>query len=187
MTGPVVMLDRDGTIIVERDYLADPGGVELEARALEGLRRLVDAGALLIVVTNQSGIGRGYFDEAVVARVNDHVATLLMEGGVSIAGWYVCPHAPEEACSCRKPAPGLVKRAAVEFGFDPTLAYIVGDKASDIGLGAATGATPILVRTGYGARTAVGLPEGATMIADNLADAACQILAHFAVSDGPGS
>ncbi|MDX5986616.1 HAD family hydrolase [Sphingomonas echinoides] len=178
VTGPVVLLDRDGTIIVERDYLSDPSGVVLETGAAAGLRRLVEAGAMLVVVTNQSGIGRGYFDETTVASVNDRVAALLAREGVPIAGWYVCPHAPEQSCTCRKPAPGLVLRAASELKFDLAAAYVIGDKASDIGLGATTGAKPILVRTGYGSRTETTLASGSALIVDNLDDAAKHILTH---------
>lgn len=179
MTGPVVLLDRDGTIIVDRDYLADPAGVMLERHALKGLRRLTRAGATLAVVTNQSGIGRGYFGEDAVRGVNDRVAELLAQGEVCIAGWYICPHAPDQACDCRKPAPGLAVRAGAALGFDPADAYVVGDKASDVGLGTATGATSVLVRTGYGTRTAMTLPAGAAMIVEDLAEAAEQIVAHF--------
>jgi len=115
MTG-VVFLDRDGTIIVEREYLSDPGLVALEHGAVAGLSRLSAAGFVLVVLTNQSGIARGYFDLAAAERVNARVAELLAEAGVPIAGWYICPHADCDGCDCRKPAPGLALTAQRALG-----------------------------------------------------------------------
>lgn len=179
MNGPVVLLDRDGTIIVERDYLSDPDGVLLERHAFEGLRRLTEAGALLLVVTNQSGVGRGYFDVATVDQINARISALLVDHGIEIAGWYICPHAPGAACSCRKPAPGLMHQAVAAHGFDPAHAYVVGDKMSDVGLAHATGATPLLVRTGYGLRAAETLSQKGVEVVDDLLDAADWIVEDF--------
>ena len=148
---PYVILDRDGTLIEERHYLSDPVGVVLLPRALEGLRALVAMGYGWVVVTNQAGIGRGYFSRADLERVNDRLRALLRAGGVDWAGLYYCPHAPEAGCDCRKPRPGLIRQAARELGFDPRRGVVVGDKACDIELGRAVGARTILVRTGYGA------------------------------------
>jgi D-glycero-D-manno-heptose 1,7-bisphosphate phosphatase len=147
---PAVLLDRDGTIIVERSYLSDPAQVLLEEGAAEGLRRLAKAGWLLVVLTNQSGIGRGYFDRAAAEEVNARVAALLAVEGVPIAGWYLCPHGPDEACNCRKPRPGLARQAADELGLDLTRSWMIGDKRSDVELARRIGARPILVTTGHG-------------------------------------
>lgn len=148
-----VLLDRDGTINVERDYLDDPDEVELIAGAACGLHRLRESGLGLVVVTNQSGIGRGYFDEGRLQQIHDRLRALLSAEGVELDAIYVCPHAPEEQCDCRKPKPGMVRQASGEFGFDPRWAFVVGDKACDIEMGRAVGATTLLVRSGCGAET----------------------------------
>lgn len=145
------LLDRDGTLIVEKDYLADPDGVELEAGAAAALRTLARLGLVLVVVSNQSGIGRGYFTRARADAVNARVDQLLSAEGVEIAGWYLCPHAPEEACACRKPLPGLAHAAAAELGLDLQRSFVIGDKPADVGLARAVGATGLLVLTGHGA------------------------------------
>lgn len=145
-----VLLDRDGTIIVEKEYLADPAGVELLAGAAAGLRALCALGCRLAVVTNQSGVGRGYYTLEDMHAVNRRMMELLEREGVALDGIYFCPHAPESGCACRKPLPGLGLQAARELGFDPRDAVIIGDKRADLGLARALGARGILVRTGYG-------------------------------------
>ncbi len=148
-----VLLDRDGTLIVEKHYLSDPDQVELIAGASDGLRRLAAQGLGLVLVTNQSGIGRGFFDAARLAEIHERLFGALRAEGVVLDGVFVCPHHPDERCSCRKPRTGLVLSAAAELGFDPSRAFVVGDMASDIALGRAVGATTLLVRTGHGAAT----------------------------------
>ena len=152
--GGVVLLDRDGTLIEERHYLHDPEGVVLLPGVGEGLRRLQRAGFLLGVVTNQAGIGRGYYDEAAMHAVNDRLCALLATYGVHLDGIWFCPHAPDAGCACRKPAPGMVLAAASELGFVPSSAFIVGDKPCDVELAHAVGARGILVCTGYGQASA---------------------------------
>jgi histidinol-phosphate phosphatase family protein len=147
-----VVLDRDGTLIVERGYLADPNGVELLPATADGLRLLRSLGLGLVVVTNQSGIGRGYFDEACLARIHGRMLALLAAEGLTLDGLYVCPHLPDAGCDCRKPRPGLLEQAARDLGFCARESIVVGDKACDIDLGQSVGATTILVRTGYGAQ-----------------------------------
>jgi D-glycero-D-manno-heptose 1,7-bisphosphate phosphatase len=165
------LLDRDGTIIVDRHYLSDPAQVELLPGAAEGLRRLQDLGFGLVVVTNQSGIGRGYFDEAQLTRIHERMAALLAAEQVRLDGIYVCPHRPEAQCSCRKPEPGLVFSAAVELNFEPSESLVIGDKSSDIVLGQRIGATTILVRTGYGTQTAAAATCQPDYIVDGLNEA----------------
>jgi D-glycero-D-manno-heptose 1,7-bisphosphate phosphatase len=145
------MLDRDGTLIVERHYLSAPAQVELLPGAAAGLRALRALGFGLVVVTNQSGLSRGYFDLPRLEQIHARLAELLAEEDIHLDGIYVCPHLPEHACGCRKPRPGLVNRAALEHGFDPRRGMVVGDKACDVELGHAVGALSVLVRTGYGA------------------------------------
>jgi D-glycero-D-manno-heptose 1,7-bisphosphate phosphatase len=145
-----VILDRDGTLIVERNYLSSPDGVELLANATEGLSRFKELGWGRLVVTNQSGIGRGYFTGDTVNAIHDQMAALFARCGAEIDGIYVCPHTPEDNCDCRKPRTGLVLKAAADWGFEPSDCLFIGDKACDIELGRALGGSTILVLTGYG-------------------------------------
>jgi D-glycero-D-manno-heptose 1,7-bisphosphate phosphatase len=166
------LLDRDGTINVEREYLSDPAGVELLPNAVAGLRRLRALGYGLIVISNQSGVARGYFTMADVAAVNARLTALLREHGVTLDGIYVCPHAPDDNCACRKPAPGLIQQAAREHGFDPRASVMIGDKAIDIETGRQVGARTVLVRTGYGREFEARGEARADHVADDLLDAA---------------
>ncbi|HWP41478.1 MAG TPA: HAD family hydrolase [Tepidisphaeraceae bacterium] len=170
-----VLLDRDGTIIVERHYLSDPDQVELLPGAAEGLAKLSAMGLGLVVVTNQSGIGRGYFDEGRVEQIHRRMCQLLAAHGVFLDGIYICPHRPEDQCLCRKPRTGLVQTAAMELGFMPHQSFMIGDKACDVELGRAIGACSILVRSGYGASVAESQPACADHVVDDLAAAAVLI------------
>lgn len=147
-----VLLDRDGTLNVERRYLADSDGLELLPNAATGLRRLRDLGLGLAVITNQSGVGRGFFDLARLEAIHGRLADLLLQNGVVLDGIFACPHTPEDECECRKPRPGLVWKAVRELGFDPEQAFFVGDQVCDVELGQRLGGTTFLVRTGYGAQ-----------------------------------
>ncbi|MBY0523845.1 MAG: HAD family hydrolase [Gemmataceae bacterium] len=167
-----VLLDRDGTINVDRHYLADPDGLELLPHTLAGLQKLVEWSVGLVVVTNQSGIARGYFDQAALDAIHDRLRTLLARGGVALDGIYYCPHAAGDACDCRKPKPGLALRAAAELGFDLRRAFVIGDKPCDIELGRNVGATTILVRTGYGAEAEAEIGDRVHHVATDLWEAA---------------
>ena len=172
LPGGVALLDRDGTIIVERNYLADPKGVELLPNAACGLRELRALGFKLVLVTNQSGIGRGYFSVQTVDQIHQVLQDKLRAEDAYLDAVYVCPHIPEAGCSCRKPEPGLALQAAEELGFDPKLAVVIGDKPCDVDLAARIGAVSMLVKTGYGAAY---LDSGAVhpdFVAEDLADAA---------------
>jgi D-glycero-D-manno-heptose 1,7-bisphosphate phosphatase len=170
-----VLLDRDGTVIVEKHYLSDPDQLELVPGAAAGLRRLAAAGAGLVLVTNQSGIGRGYFDEARLAQIHARLVDALRAEAVALDGIYVCPHHPDDGCACRKPRTGLVLRAAAELGFDPARAFVVGDMASDVALGRALGATTLLVRTGHGQATLARGEARPDHVVDDLGAAARHI------------
>ncbi len=175
-----VVLDRDGTIIVERNYLSRPEQVELVPGAAAGLGRLLEMGLGLVVVTNQSGIGRKYFSREHVGLIHARMVKLLDEKGVRFEGIYVCPHTPEDGCVCRKPKPGLVRQAAAELRFNAAESIFVGDKQCDIELGQACGGTTLLVKTGYGAQhLAAGLVH-ADLIAEDLEDAAALIARRLA-------
>lgn len=174
-----VFLDRDGTIIEERNYLSRPEDVALLPGAPEALRRLSAAGFRLIVVTNQSGVGRGYFTLAEVEAVTAHLAKLLAAHGVRFDKTYVAPEAPEQPSRGRKPSPQFLFDARDEFGLDLAASYLVGDKLADLQCGWNAGVrAAILVRTGYGADTerrhAAELARA--VVVDDLAAAAGWIL-----------
>ncbi len=146
-----VILDRDGTIVVDRDYLDDPQQLEFLPGAAEGLRRLRELGWRLVVVTNQSGVGRGRFSLARLHEIHARLRQMARLAGGEIDAIYYCPHRPEEDCDCRKPKPQLVRQAAAELGFEPSAAVVIGDKSSDIELGRNLGAMTLLVsQTGHG-------------------------------------
>jgi D-glycero-D-manno-heptose 1,7-bisphosphate phosphatase len=155
-----VLMDRDGTLIVERHYLSDPDHVELIPGVGKALQALQSMGLGLVVVTNQSAIGRGYFDVPRLDAIHGRLRDLLLAEGVSLDGIYYCPHRPEDGCNCRKPRTGLVDQAISDLYFDPGQCFVVGDKASDIELGREVGAKTILVLTGYGvAEFATSTPD----------------------------
>jgi D-glycero-D-manno-heptose 1,7-bisphosphate phosphatase len=147
-----IILDRDGTIIEEREYLSQPEQIRLIPGAGAALRELLDMGFGLVVITNQSGLGRGFFDQAQLRRVHEHLRELLEREGVQLEGLYVCPHKPEDDCACRKPRLGLLQKAAGELGFNLANCIVIGDKDCDIEMGHAAGAVTFLVRTGYGSQ-----------------------------------
>lgn len=174
-----VFLDRDGTLIEERNYLSDPEGVSLIPGVTEALRRLHDAGYAIVVITNQSGIARGFFTESDMQAVQQRLADLLEAEGARIDGFWYCPHHPDFTgpCECRKPGLRLFQEAAETLSLDPARSIFVGDRVRDISPAVAFGGTPILVRTGYGATPPPELPPG-TKIAKDLLDAVEGVLAQ---------
>jgi D-glycero-D-manno-heptose 1,7-bisphosphate phosphatase len=144
----VVILDRDGTMVIDRGYLADPEGLEFEPGAAEALRLLHSSGHRLVVATNQSGVGRGYFTLERLLAMNARLHAMVRAAGAALEAIYYCPHAPEEACDCRKPAQGLMRRAAAELHFDPDTAVVIGDRDSDVEFGRRAGAMTILLDAG---------------------------------------
>jgi D-glycero-D-manno-heptose 1,7-bisphosphate phosphatase len=162
-----VLLDRDGTINAERHYLSHPHQLSLLPGAAAGLRALRELGLGLVVVTNQSGIARGYFDHERLAAIHERLHELLGSAGVELDGIYFCPHGPDENCPCRKPREGMALAAARELDFRLEDSFMIGDKGCDIELGRRIGATTILVQTGYGAETESG--TGAAIAPDHVA------------------
>ena len=146
-----LILDRDGTIIVDKHYLADPAGVELLPGAGQALAALCRAGVRLFVASNQSGIGRGLFCEADQHAVHRRMCDLLAQAGASLCAAAFCPHAPEENCACRKPQTGMWEELAAAHRLDPAATAMVGDKAADVRFGRRAGlALSLLVLTGKG-------------------------------------
>ena len=171
-----VFLDRDGTINVEKEYLSRAEEFQFIPGAPWAIRRLNDAGFLVIVVTNQSGIGRGYYDEGALELLHRHMDEELACYGAIVDAYYFCPHHPQHGigdygkeCACRKPLPGMLLQAAKDFPLDLTASYIIGDKIADVEAGLKAGCRPLLVKTGYGAAEAERLPPGVDAYADLLA------------------
>lgn len=174
---PAVFVDRDGTIIAERSYLADPEGVRLVPGTASALADLREAGLALVTVTNQSGIALGLYTEAEYHAVAARVAAALAESGASVDATEYCPHHADVTgpCACRKPATGMHRRAAEALGIDTARSYYVGDKVTDVLPALELGGRGILVRTGYGREHEPHVPEG-TWVADDLRAAADLIL-----------
>jgi D-glycero-D-manno-heptose 1,7-bisphosphate phosphatase len=145
---PAVFLDRDGTIIDDIGYLDDPRGISFYPGVPEALKSLQDRGYLLVVITNQSGIGRGFFDEETALAVNLAMLKILNEKGVALAAIYYCPHHPGDNCRCRKPELLMVQRAQRDLDIDPSRSWVVGDIDKDVRTGLKAGVRPILVETG---------------------------------------
>ncbi len=157
MATPAVFLDRDGTVTDEVGYVNHPSRLRLLPRTAEALRRLNRAGMPAVLVTNQSGVARGYFSEDILAAVNATLVDLLKREGAYLDALYVCAHHPKEGvppfradCDCRKPKPGLLLRAAAELDLDLSRSWMVGDKPSDLLTGHRVGTRTALVLTGYG-------------------------------------
>lgn len=154
---PAVFLDRDGTITPEVGYVLHPCKLTLLPGAADAVKRLRGAGFKVIVITNQSAVARGMMDIDMLEAVNRNLEYLLRDEGTGLDGLYYCPHHPTEGngeftrvCDCRKPAPGMLLKAAEEHGIDLSRSFIAGDKISDISMAPSLGAKGILVKTGYG-------------------------------------
>jgi D-glycero-D-manno-heptose 1,7-bisphosphate phosphatase len=132
------LLDRDGTVVMDKVYLSDPAGLEFAPGAIEGLRLMRDAGLRFIMVTNQSGVARGYFDEKTLDAIHARLRAMLTQEGIDLEAIYYCPHGPGDDCRCRKPRPGLVLNAMADFGFSPDDAVLIGDSDGDMGAAAAS-------------------------------------------------
>lgn len=177
-----VFLDRDGTIIAEKNYLCRPEDVEVFPGAGAALKRLQDAGFKLIIVSNQSGVGRGYFTLADVDRVNARLCEELARDGVRFEKIYIAPEAPDQPSRGRKPSPQFLFDARDEFGLDLARSCMIGDKLIDLECGWNAGVKNcVLVRTGYGGKTEQTSSEklAAAVIVDNLGMAAAGILSQL--------
>ena len=166
-------LDRDGTIIEEKNYVADPDDVVFAPRAITGLRALQAAGYKLVVVTNQSGIARGLYGEAEFHAVQKRLTELLAQEGIHLDAVYYCPHHPDFTgpCDCRKPGPGMYRQAERNLGVDLADSVFIGDRLKDVLPARDFGGTGILLATGYGAEEARAAPDWVVLAAD-LAEAA---------------
>jgi D-glycero-D-manno-heptose 1,7-bisphosphate phosphatase len=177
-----VFIDRDGTINVEKEYLYQAEEFEFIPGAERAIRLLNEAGYLVVVVTNQSGVARGYYTEEDVLLLHRHISSRLEQCGARVDSWHFCPHHPSGRgsyalpCRCRKPQPGMLLEAARRFDIDMESSFMVGDKLVDVEAGRAAGCSSVLVRTGYGSKEEGRLPDG-TQVFDNLLDAVEHITA----------
>jgi histidinol-phosphate phosphatase family protein len=143
MKRKAVFLDRDGTLIVDHGYIYDPEQIELLPDIIPALKTIQSAGYLLIIISNQSGVGRGYCTLEDVEIVNHRLEELLKQNGIKIKGVFYCPHTPEDKCNCRKPKPGMVLHAIKEYKIEPSLSYLVGDKWTDVEAALGAGVIPV--------------------------------------------
>jgi len=189
---PAVFLDRDGTMIEDVGYLDAIARVAFYPWTIDAIKALNRAELAVVVVTNQSGVARGYFSESLVEATHRHISARLEAGRARVDAYYYCPHHPggtvdpyARACDCRKPAPGLIEQAAADLGLDAARSFVVGDKWIDVRLARAVGARAILVRTGCGATEEMRAPAGvaADAVVDNLAAAASWILGALRSGD----
>ena len=184
MKAPVIFLDKDGTLIKDVPYNVDPELICLEPGAARGLQRLAQAGYHFVVVSNQSGVARGYFKAEALGPVADRLDALIREAaGVGLAGFYYCPHHPQGSlaeyaveCDCRKPQPGLLLKAAADLGIDLERAWMVGDILNDVEAGKRAGCRTILVDNGNETEWKPGPLRKPDWIVKNLEEAAEAIL-----------
>ncbi|HUI08596.1 MAG TPA: D-glycero-beta-D-manno-heptose 1,7-bisphosphate 7-phosphatase [Verrucomicrobiae bacterium] len=176
--GRAVFLDRDGTITESTDYIGQVEYVVLIPHATQALKRLQDAGYKLFIITNQSGVGRGYFTREAVESIHAHLDEEFGRSGVRFDRYYVCPHHPEDNCECRKPKPKFLLDAAREYGLDLSHCFMIGDRASDIQAGLNAGVQTVLVLTGDGRETLAKQEARPDHVANDIAEAAAWILGH---------
>jgi D-glycero-D-manno-heptose 1,7-bisphosphate phosphatase len=182
---PAVFLDRDGTLIEEVGYLDRLDRMALFPWTVDAVRALNCAGLPVVVVTNQAGVARGFFDEPFVGETHRHLTDRLAAGGARVDGYYYCPHHPEAPlaayrmrCGCRKPFPGMLHQAAGDLAIDLTRSFVVGDRWLDVEMASSVGATGVLVLTGYGRHESERPRPGLTpaLVAGNLIEAVSWIL-----------
>ena len=174
-----ILLDRDGVINRDSDeFIKSPEQWLSIDGSLEAIALLNAHGYQVVVVTNQSGIARGLFDEAMLEKIHAKMRRLVHEKGGAIAAIYYCPHGPDSDCECRKPKAGLLKAFAADFNADLTTIAVVGDSLRDLQAAEAVGAQPILVKTGKGRQTLLNNPQLNFLVFENLYDAAQYITAR---------
>jgi D,D-heptose 1,7-bisphosphate phosphatase len=181
-----IFIDKDGTLIPDIPYNVDPEKVTLQDGALEGLSQLQKAGYLLIIVSNQSGVARGYFKEEALIGVQRKIESLLAEKGVLLNGFYYCPHYPNAdikeyavECDCRKPQPGMLLKAAREQNIDLSQSWMIGDILNDVEAGKKAGCKTVLIDNGNEKDWLVNEMRTPDYKAKSIKDAAFQILQHL--------
>ena len=176
-TSKLIVLDRDGVINHDSEnYIKTPEEWRPLNGSLDAIAALTAGGFRVVVVSNQSGIGRGLFSEAVLDAIHRKMTSAVEAAGGAIAGIYYCPHAPDDGCHCRKPRPGLLERIKDDFGVSLSKIPLIGDKVADMALARRVGARPILVLTGYGQATLASLNDTEGETFSDLASAASALL-----------
>lgn len=171
---PAIFVDRDGTLIEEVDHLSNVRDLVIFPSSLTAVKLLKTNGFLVIVITNQSGIGRGYFNELSMRSIHDEISLEMHDG---IDGFYFCPHLPDAGCRCRKPGLGMIEDACRDFAIDMSRSWMIGDKNIDIETGHNAGIKSAMVSTGYGMIHKRLLQQQPEIIADDLLDAVEKLLA----------
>lgn len=170
---PAIFVDRDGTLIEEVDHLSSVRDLVVFPSSLTAVKLLQTHGFRVIVVTNQSGIGRGYFDELTMRRIHDEIQRRV-EGAID--GFFFCPHLPDAGCRCRKPALGMIEDACADLDIDLSRSWMIGDKNIDVETGHNAGIRSALVSTGYGKEHKLLLKQHPEVLGDDLLDAVQKIL-----------
>jgi D-glycero-D-manno-heptose 1,7-bisphosphate phosphatase len=190
MSNRAIFLDRDGTLNEETGYITDPLQFRLYDFAAEAVRLINARGWRAIVVTNQAGIARGLYDETFLAKLHEQMIRTFDAAGARIDAVYFCPHHPEkgeppyrQACTCRKPAPGMIERAARDFDLHLPNCFVIGDRYSDVAAAHAVGARGLLLRTGHGQAEieTAGWPREPDHVAENVIEAVRWV---FSIADG---
>jgi len=186
---PAIFIDRDGTISDEIGYVNHPARFRVYPWSVDAIRLINRSGRLAVMVTNQAGVARGYFPEHVVQAVHERLLETLRAGDAHLDGLYYCPHHPQagqepyrQDCQCRKPKPGLLKRAAEELGIDLGASWMIGDRLGDLQVGWAVGARSAMVKSGYGRgeleNHAASWSRPPDLVAEHLLEAVSRILAE---------
>jgi len=186
-----VFFDRDGVLNEDSGYIGHPSRLEIYPFAAAAVRQVNEAGLPAVLITNQAGVARGYFDEAMVQEINALLQTALAREGAQLDAIYYCPHHPEGtearyrvACECRKPKPGMLLAAARDHGLDLRRSSLISDRVAEVGMMQALGGYGVLVLTGYGARECAAREawtQAPDSIVPNVLDAVTQILARQSV------
>lgn len=181
-----IFIDKDGTLIPDIPYNVDPGKISLQDGALAGLHQLQEAGYLLIIISNQSGVARGFFKEEALLDVQHKIEHLLAEKGVVLNGFYYCPHYPNAAikeyaveCDCRKPQPGMLLKAAGELDIDLSQSWMIGDILNDVEAGKNAGCSTVLIDNGNEKDWLINEVRMPDYKAKNIEEAAAQILNYI--------
>lgn len=183
MKNRAVFLDKDGTLIPDIPYNVDPQLITLQADAIEGLKRLQVAGYLFVIVSNQSGVARGFFEEKMLVGVEQRIRQLLQERGIELSGFYHCPHHPDgivtgfnKDCNCRKPAPGMLFTAAEAHNIDLESSWMIGDILNDVEAGNRAGCSTVLIDNGNETEWVPGHHRIPTITAKSIDEAATLML-----------
>lgn len=176
MAHEAVFIDRDGTICEEVDFLDDISKLKLIKGSTEAIRMINHSGMKAVVITNQSGVGRGLFTEDFVKEIHETLKGIIRKEGAFLDGIYYCPHLPDSGCQCRKPETGMLNIAAKDMAIDLKRSYVIGDKAIDIELAHKVGAKSVMVKTGYGESELCRLSISPDYVAGNILEAVKWIL-----------